>query len=386
MKGIVKRYVLFLNLQDVFHIDFPIFAISVNSVQYSVVIDIITNLLVYRDPRRGSRNDRRRKMTLGLEQMSDLRVVVNNVVSLQEKIRQAESMMRYRIHHRKSTNDLHSVGEKLKEIHQVLAVYRDELFVLMESLKELLNLSRYYFVSSYNSVKNSVEVSWRLCLTAKELIWDMVQDDGVKLCRWKFDKTSYVYIQNEDQSSANTLEIDHLHIENCLNPPQGFKDLLSPYLADVKVMDFNKTKSLRVFWREMAPVAGIQVVDHFEINMFPISLNVTYDVAKQLIYYIFPDKKAKAMLNSSQTAPAPEEKKKDSSSTTSGNTSGAEEKSLAKRGKDAVSAIISPEKPKAVDELLQMQSRASRNKSFIYIKMPNVHLCLSYKVFVGLTH
>jgi hypothetical protein len=224
-----------------------LFAISVDAVQYSVIYDIITNLLVYRDPKRGERNDRRRKMTLGLDQMSDLRVVINNIVNIQEKIRKSESMMRYRMHHKRSTIDLHA-GEKLGEIHQVMTVYRDELYVLMESLKELLNLSR---------TRNSVDVAWRLTIKAQELLWDMMQDDGVPLCQWKFDKTSYVYIQNEDQSSANTLEIDQLHIQNQLCPsPAGFMDLLSPFIHDKREMNFSKTKSLRVFWREMAPVAG----------------------------------------------------------------------------------------------------------------------------------
>jgi hypothetical protein len=309
-------------------------------------------------------------MTLGLEQMTDLRVVVNNVVNLQEKIRQAESMMRYRMH--KSFSDLHG-GDKLGEIHQVLTVYRDELYVLMESLKELLTLSR---------TRNSVDVAWRLTIKAQELLWDMMQDDGVPLCQWKFDKTSYVYIQNEDQSSANTLEIDQLHIQNCLDSPPGFTDLLSPFIHDKRVMDFNKMKCLRVFWREMAPVAGIQVVDHFEINMFPISLNVTYEVAKQLMYYIFPERKVKA------NTQGDDERKKsggDSSSTHSRDASSATtgEKTASKKGKEVVREKGSP---KVVDELLQMQTRSSNNKSFIYIKMPGVQLCLSYKVHLLVLH
>jgi hypothetical protein len=299
-------------------------------------------------------------MTLGLEQMTDLRVVVNNVVSLQEKIRQAESMMRYRVH--KSFENTPG-GDKLGEIHQVLTVYRDELYVLMESLKELLSLSR---------TRKSVDVAWRLTIKARELLWDMMQDDGVPLCRWKFDTTSYVYVQNEDQSSSNTLEIDQLHIQNCLESPSGFVDLLSAFIFDKRVMDFNKTKSLRVFWREMAPVAGIQVVDHFEINMFPISLNVTYEVAKQLMYYIFPERKVKAMVKEKEEKSgagdyASSSHSREASSATTGS----------KKGKEVV---VETEMPNIVDELLQMQTRASNNKSFIYIKMPGVQLQLSYKV------
>jgi hypothetical protein len=119
--------------------------------------------------------------------------------------------------------------------------------------------------------------------------------------------------------------------------------------------------------------------------MFPISLNVTYEVAKQLMYYIFPERKVKAALNSSSSASQGEHKRKKSegdavsSHSREASSTMSNDKNVTKKGKEVVSSDSTP-KGKIVDELLQMQTRASTSKSFIYIKVPSVQLCLSYKV------
>ena len=348
---------------DSYHVRFPTFVISVNAAQYSVVFDVVTKLIIYRDPQRGARNDRRKKMVIGLETLSNLTSVVDTVFSLQGKIRQAETLLKYRRHHKSTliqSND--QVEGRLEEIHKLLVRHQDELYVLMESLKELLNASR---------KKDSVEVAWRLNVRAGKLVWNMMLDNGESLCNWVFDMSSWMYSQNEDQSSSTKLEIDRLRIENCLpSSPAGFKELLSPYAVEKRILDYSKHKLLRIYWRERSPVAGIQVVEHFEINLIPIRLNMTYDVAKQLVYYIFPEKKAAKVLLSSDTADDDGEAIDDNDDIDS-------PKTRRRSTKEKVDDLL---KPGVINELLQMQNRARDNKSFIYIKVPDVQLCLSYRV------
>ena len=347
-------------------------------------MNIITNLLVYRDPTSGDRTDKLRKVMLGLDQLESIQMASATVSSLQEKIRHAESSLAQRIHQSLNGSGSFSLADsvKLVEMRKGLVKYRDDLFIIMEGLKQQLSLSRN---------RNSAEVAWQISVKAGKLVWLMKQDNGEPLCTWVFDKTNYFFMNNEDQSSMNSLEINKLCIENQLQD-LVFKDILTPYIPDKKPVDFEKLKMLRVFWRELAPVAGIQIVDHFEINLYPLQLQLSYSTAKQLIYYVFPEKKALAEENAAESAASPPTKSL-SLAKTSDSKSVFSKISKNDDAKSKVGSVDStgkstnakkestPKKsPKKMNELAQMQSRASANKSFIYVKVPSVQLCVSYKV------
>lgn len=365
----------------VIYVNFPTFEITANSLQHSIFFNVVINLLVYNDPARGERNDRLRKMTLALEQMEDIYAVIESVNTLQDKIRQTESLLAYQMQNSRKTATPTGFKSQLTDIRQAGIRYKDELYVLMEALKQLLNLSR---------TKNSVEVAWQLNVQAGKLVWTMMLDDGEPVCRWEFDKSSYEYIHNEDQSSANTLEIDKLHVENLLPPPQLYKDLINAYIADKRIVDFKKQKMLRVYWREQAPVAGIAVVNHFEIKLFPLQFQMNYEIGKLLAYYIFPEKKKKVESTGSSSGSAVGGKAStddakssgkgsslasDASYTSSSTAATSAANTIGLKGKKAYAPSESQD-----DALVQMQTRASKNKTFIYVKVPGVPLCLSYRV------
>ncbi|KAJ3089994.1 hypothetical protein HK102_004954 [Quaeritorhiza haematococci] len=280
---------------DTFHVNFPTFVISVNSVQYLIVYDIITNLLVYRDPGRGERNDRRRKTMLALSQMEDLHKVLELVLSLQEKIRHADSLLKYGLPSTTATRNIspEALAAKYSEIRLCLTQYKEELSIIMESLKQLHTLNR---------KSKSEEVAWQLFVIMRKINWYMVLDTGERLCRWSLTETRFIWVHNEDQSSSFTVEIDKLDVENLMMTPNSFREIISAYIPDRRPVDFKRHKMLRVYWRELPPVAGIQVVDHFEINIFPLCFQLTYDIGKNLIYYIFPEKKARAIARAAASA------------------------------------------------------------------------------------
>ena len=52
----------------------------------------------------------------------------------------------------------------------------------------------------------------------------------------------------------------------------------------------NPQRTLRVFCREKAPVGGIPIKEHFEINLAPVTIALTYQFFKKMLKFCFPEK------------------------------------------------------------------------------------------------
>ena len=155
-------------------------------------------------------------------------------------------------------------------------------------------------------------------------------------------------------SSKNTLVINTSEVEN-LNGPKK-KSVLSTYYPD-SILDSDKF--MRVFWHENAPVAGIKVVDHFEVNLHPLMIQMTYDFGVEMGNYMFPNKtERKVSAKSILTSPTATEAHNDEEIT-----------------KDMTPLSMIDDNAR----MLEMQLRAERNRAFIYIKVPSVQHCISYK-------
>jgi hypothetical protein len=174
-------------------------------------------------------------------------------------------------------------------------------------------------------------------------------DDNSCLCRWSINTLYFGWVNNEDQSNVNTLEIDTTYVENLSQAPNVFRDVISPYNPDNRDINYDKQKMIRIYWREAPPVGGIQVVAHFEVNIEPLLIQFTFDFGKQLSRYIFP---SLTTTNSRKEIEGRKDDKKLSGSV---------------------------EKPVELDQIHQMQERANQIKSFIYIKVPGVQHCMSYR-------
>ncbi|KAJ3415500.1 hypothetical protein HDV05_004702 [Chytridiales sp. JEL 0842] len=465
----------FTDQTDYVTVHFPEFIISVDSTQYFIVFDIISNLLVYKDPARGERTMRLRKAALAVEQMVDLQQVIDSVLLLQEKIHLATTYLKYGIVSKSSSvsqPSLESILEKRRDTRRSLIQYEDELYIIMEALKA---------VSIIEQKKKSVGVAWNVQVHANNLEWFMIMDSGKPLAQWTLNHTHFLWMHHEDQSSVNVLEIDKVNVENLLATQNTLRNLISPYTPDSRSIDFARTKMMRLYWREMAPVAGIQVVDHFEINIYPLLLQMTREISKKLELYFFPGNKFKSAQGNKDPAASDDAKmttdtattsdvdshstanvkggssgtstgsysgmttntnaasnsisssgnstlvanpSSNAASVTSSTSSGIQNRSLSPSittNRDLISrsntASPAPETPNSagttsslsnstttalwksatalrssnptasssaraggqLDELKQMQARASENKSFIYVKVPGAQHCLSYR-------
>ncbi|TPX40981.1 hypothetical protein SeMB42_g05797 [Synchytrium endobioticum] len=395
--------------EDMIRIGFPDFVVDVNSAQYLILHDVIEHLLVYRPPSQKDRREKFRKMLLAFEQMEDFRKLSEIVVDRQTKVRQAESLMKYGAATSGRVVNTDNVPFQHADLVKYLNQNKDDLVIVLDAMTKFRDVTRRRLQGS---------VAWQVHVTVGNMVWLMEEDSGVPLCRWMIKNALSRWVHNEDLSSSNTLEIDRISIES-LSGSSLFKELLGPYIPDKRVVDFHRQKMLRVFWREMAPVAGIKVVDHLEVNLFPLSFQISYDVGKKILRYIFPKPNVTpAVASSISEALNPNEKKFEASArrhraasflggeaaddkavpfkskganmavppetrnATAGsrkvrNTSGRDSRVIPSTASRAESSTSSQGIP--MDNLRQMQTRATENRTFIYIKVPESQHCLSYR-------
>jgi hypothetical protein len=331
------------DLESTYRFQMPVLKVASSSEQYVVFYDLFKYLLVYIDPASGERSDRAKKMLLNLEQAEDMQYYRFAMLSLQEKVKHSEFLLKYG-----KRGDIPLSPDELIQTRRSNLEYRNDLYVLMEGLKNLQSLE---------TKRRSMNVAWHLIIQIDHFNWLMLQDNQDPLCRWTIENLHFVWLNNEDQSSVNTLEVDSTFVENLSHTSVIFKDVISPYHPDSRNVDTQKV--IRVYWRENAPVAGIQVVDHFEINIHPLMIQMTYDFGKMIARYLFP-----AASTTSQDTPAKSPPKQ-----------------ITETGVDSPST-----KERKIqfglqetNQMKQMQVRADQNKSFIYIKVPGVEHCLSYR-------
>jgi len=268
----------------------------------------------------------------------------------------------------------------------------------------------------------------------------------------------------DDKTSINIIELRKIVVHNLLEKDNIYTKALVPYLPNQREYVQNtKEKMFRLYYRENPAIGGIPIIDHFEINVIPILLQITNKLVNHLLWYIFPDRykqnaenldspevnqdsfdidyiiyrSSQQQVDNDDSSDSKTKKKStnknndnendsilsDNESNTNntgsnnntksgagGNTSDDETKEM-KYADNSDEDIIYDQAPvpegnsvstkeatknkklsmvstmsttgagesKIEYNVNQMKNRASQNKSFVYIKIPGAHHCISYK-------
>ena len=413
---------------DDISVRFPRVVVTADSAQYNALYLIVTDLLIYSEPLVKRQNVELDKIMLASD-FSDLTGAPEMVKTLQERIRQLEEID---LHFRVNSHSLDEEGcQDQVLLRDELNSCEEELFFLMKAV----TMSQEKRDSETETVP-----SMRWYLSAREVIWHMVCDDKSPMVDLGLSNATYCRYDNSDSSNYNTLEIEMIQGINLL-PNALYTDVVGPYFGSNRtVVDAQRSKMIRVYWHMLESIGGIPIMDHFEVNLFPLMVKIEYDFGKRVFDYMFPDPKVDAtpagMSSRRQRQDADDSESEsdldsvDHSMATSSHTSfassisksstpkrpmssagptlkrmtslhaigeesqKAETLSIASRksnGSDqtkrpSVQKSISDEKEKKekgteqTDDLTQMLSRASQNITLVYVKVPSTVLCLSYKV------
>lgn len=265
---------------DSITVHFPKFNLSANSEQYYALFTIAMDLLLYSEPLQKERNEQIEKILLTAD-FSDLSGAPEMVSLLQQRIRKLNDFKaQFKLHAQR--NDPQCVKDEWN-VERKLVDFENELFFLMKSVATA--------EQKKEDRDHEVVAAMKYHLKADEILWHLMEGDKAFI-DFGLSQASFMRTDNSDSSNYNTLEIEMMQGIN-LSANPVFSDLFAPYFgSDRTVVDARRSKMVRIYWYMLEAIGGISVCDHFEVNLFPLRLQMEHEVGKKMFAYVFPNKNA----------------------------------------------------------------------------------------------
>ncbi|KAI5307209.1 hypothetical protein KEM56_002773 [Ascosphaera pollenicola] len=265
------------NRIDRIQVDFPHVRAICDSTQYYSMYIIVLDLLMYNEPLEKVRNEKLEKIMLASD-FSDLRGAPEMVEKLQQRVQQIEDLKRM---FQVQSNALDPQGWKDRvALESDLAQCEDELFFIVKAITTSQRKSEERNLSDVSGV-----LRWGLA--AKEIVWHLMTDSKEPLAEFQLGDARYERTDNIDGSNYNLIEVRSIYGLNLL-PSALYPEMIAPYLDDRKTPPSDQDLMLNVEWFMLEAIAGIPVLDNFEVKLFPLKVQLERDMAKKLFEYIFP--------------------------------------------------------------------------------------------------
>ncbi|XP_067034079.1 bridge-like lipid transfer protein family member 2 isoform X1 [Acropora muricata] len=404
---------------NTFTIRHKLLEISTNSAQYALLIDIAHNVVLYTEPKKKEAFDRLQRMRfhLDLSASEDQR---GQILRLQNTVRSNHSEMRrlerelYEVNLlRKQAIDDQELTEAVIQLERVILKQKELLNSSSTELRIMISAYKDFLMNLNTPTPDkapTTEVTKLAEVYFNHASWQLNQEDGqLAIADVTFTNFSYRKTTLTGTTMEHRLELGRFHVRNLL-PNSIYKDALSPLDVSGKG-HVDRAIAVRLFSRVKPPVGGIGVKEHFEVNVCPLAVRLTHRLFKKIMVFFFPqraheyegeaaqvelgfrgmeveDKDLFTYEDEENSAPPPV--KSTSLKRTPSSLSTASSRS-------SVSASDSPPMSPAVkdkggrkkstfykkisdyDDLEKMKERASKNNTFIYVKIPEVSLLVSYK-------
>ncbi|CAE1281516.1 Protein KIAA0100 [Acanthosepion pharaonis] len=195
--------------------------------------------------------------------------------------------------------------------------------------------------------------------------WRLTESDGqLGIADLVLRNFVYTKVNRDNDTWTHQLELGWVRMTNLL-PNPIYKDVLVP--RPLGQEGENKQMTLRIVCSERPPVGGIAVKEHFEVNVVPLQIQLTYQFFKAMMVFFFPERNID--IDDQQDAESddgvPQRRKTDKKG------------SLKDRG--VISSKRNAQSYTSSDDIDKMKERAENNNTFLYIKIPEVSLKVSYK-------
>lgn len=273
--------------------------VQTSSTQYSMILDIVNNLLLYVDPSRRERHERliKKRFELQLHSHEDQKRPIQHlqteILSLMSHLRSLEKDIHFIAKARvdgedteELRNEYNIVQKMIKDCKEELAFQSDELDMMLSCYKETqLNASNKLAIRKDKPL--SIVRCNEICF--KHAQWRLTEDDG-QIGIADLILSNFLYTKNSksDESIEHLLELGYIRINNLI-PSDTYKVILCPTELQ-RDMPIDHKRVLRVFCREKPPVGGISVKEHFEINVVPITIAITKKFYTTMLKFCFPDR------------------------------------------------------------------------------------------------
>ncbi|XP_055631118.1 protein hobbit isoform X2 [Toxorhynchites rutilus septentrionalis] len=356
--------------------------VCTNSLQYAMILDIVNNLLLYVEPQRKEASERLARMRFQLQlyssedQKRPIQHLQTEIRGLMSRIRCLEKDVHFITKARLEEGDSDELRVEYEEVQKMIREFKEILSNKSDELDVML--------SCYNETQLSA--SNRLATIRKDKPLTIVRANEIcfKHAQWRLTEadgqigiadlilSNFLYTKNSksDDSVDHLLELGYIRINNLI-PRDSYKEVLCPTEIQ-RDMPVDHKRVLRVFCREKPPVGGISVKEHFEINVVPITIAISKKFYNTMLKFCFPDRDALESEGNDEL-----EDGASSSSGASVATKPSSKKANNSRGKK--SSKDSNFYVRIQDDVEKMKERAEKNKLFIYIKIPEVPVRVSYK-------
>ena len=371
---------------DTFTVRYPSAEICTTAAQYSLIADIFNNLLLHKEAREKEVLDEQERMKFAL-QLSDIDDPRKTVLAQQNKLRKCLKNVR-------SLEKNHFIqGEESSDLE--LEAAKKDLNIASLKLRSMIRAfkERKLFLSPPVS---AVEPVRRIEVWLDDATWGLMQEDGqLKVANISLINLSYNRLFYSDDSGEHRLELGSFKVLNLMpNVPLAQQEVVSPYDPMNRHLKVDKNISLRVFCRDRARVGGIPVTEHLELNIIPLGVCLTARFYKTIHTFFFPKMEVEEEGDGDQSlhpsgygigddqsdagvAPpilrTPSRRTVTLSSSVSSVTSSPPATPAVKesghRGKHTLE----------IGDVEKMKERALSNKTFIYVKIPQLSLCITYR-------
>ncbi|GES60060.1 mitochondrial protein from FMP27-domain-containing protein [Aspergillus terreus] len=262
---------------DHISVDFPHFRAICDSAEYYSLYIIVLDLLLYSEPLEKVRNERLERIMLSSD-FSDLRGAPEMVFKLQSRIRQLEEIKEHFQVHAKYLDK--KGWEDRLVLEKDLTQCEDELFFLMKAI-----------TSSQRKIEPTVSgatgvLRWNI--SASEVVWHLMKKESEPLVEFQLRNAEYDRTDNSDGSNHNQVAVERLYGLNLL-PDAIYPQIIVPYLDQTKQPDGPDDYMIKVRWHMLEAVAGIPVVDDFDVSLFPLKIQLERELGQRLFEYIFPN-------------------------------------------------------------------------------------------------
>lgn len=256
-------------------VEFPNVRAICDSSQYFAMYIIVLDLLLYNEPLENTRSERLEKIMLASD-FSDLRGAPEMVIRLQECIRQLDEIKtQYQVH----SKYLDKKGwDDRVQLEQDLANCEDELFFMMKAITTSQR--------KYDGSQNNGLLRWNI--SSEQIVWHLT-DKSQPLVEFQLQDAEYNRTDNSDGSHTNEVKIGKIVGLNLVSDAM-YPEMIASYVDPERgaFYDGGNQQMLRVYWYMLEAIAGIPVMDHFEVNLFPMKIQLEHEVGKRLFEYIFP--------------------------------------------------------------------------------------------------
>uniref|UniRef100_A0A8C4NXK1 Si:ch211-259g3.4 n=1 Tax=Dicentrarchus labrax TaxID=13489 RepID=A0A8C4NXK1_DICLA len=366
--------------------------ISTNPVQYAMILDIVNNLLLHVEPRRKEHSEKKQRVRFQLEISSNPEEQRSSILHLQEAVRQHLAQIRrlekqiysnIRVSQRVDISRWRNINTRLQN---QLNQEKNDMQMKSEELNILIRCFKDFQLQRANKLElrkppEDVSVVRRTEIYFAQARWCLTEEDGqLGIAELELQRFMYSKLNKSDDTAEHLLELGWFTMNNLL-PNAAYKVVLRPQSN----CQLGRQFALRIFSKVRPPVGGISVKEHFEVNVVPLTIQLMYQFFKRMMGFFFPgrnveeeevtDEEDKFRLVTTGIPVKPRQSSEDTMGAmgpSKGVTQGLNRTAGVRR-----SFRKPPEHP--VDDIDKMKERAAMNNSFIYIKIPQVPLCVSYK-------